>query len=128
MKCLQNFHMLLSVMLMIASGHIASALTIQHHRLQGSNRSTEIVGRRGFLSTGFIATVVASVPSISHAYGEFEPGAKARKKAAQESKATSGSSKSSSSSSGLSVSSDDLKGTLGSFSYTSTSSSSSGKK
>ena len=93
-----------------------------------STPATTTTSRRSLLVG---ASSMAILPFCSHppanAYGEFEPGAKARKKAAAANKSTTSSSSSKSGSSQApanpTVQVDDLKGALGDFSYGGSSSS-----
>ncbi|CAB9510185.1 expressed unknown protein [Seminavis robusta] len=123
----QLCHLLLSLAVafgILSFGH-GWSLPITTTPQESSSRRAFVLQQAGLLVTA--SSVAVSQPA--NAYGESEPGAKARKKAAQERKnAASASSSSSNKPSSPTVQADDLKGALGDFSYGSSSSTGKSKK
>lgn len=103
---------------------VSHALSLSPKAESGSRRAFLVKQTFGWAIIGG-SSVIAVKPV--NAYGEFEPGAKARKKAAQQNKSTAAASSSapkissSNSSPSASIQGEDLKSALGGFSYESSS-------
>lgn len=92
---------------------IACLLTTKSHALS----SPLSLSRRAFVRDALLLSGVGALQDPAHAYGEFEPGAKARRKAAASSKQPAGST--TTKKVVEAASSMDLKGALGEYSSTS---------